>query len=303
MQAFHVRRSLETELLTGDSVEEILNPNQVIILTDDASRTVFLFKGKKAPLVEYWIGKRLALEIRKHMRGFYSIKELNDEESIKRIYNEPVGKEGKIPEVFNPNLHEMKKDENSEIEPVPLPEDKIILKNEMSWMADIDLEKLKVFGTPDIGKTQEKIQSFDEVPGHESELVLMGTALYNRKEIITSFMHDNKLEKKTEIKFHKLGNLHEGYFFQSSYSSRLIIEDGKLKALEFLRKTDGKNRNEKKLPDDHPMRGDIMAPVLLRNDLITENDFEIIQNAFQLEEPEPFDDVYERAKNYEEEEE
>ncbi len=293
MQAFQVIRNLETRQLKADKVEDVLHPELVVLLTDDASRNIFLYRGENAPLIDYWVGKKAALEVRKFMRGFYSIKELTSEETINKLKKNTLSDEGKVFELFNPNFHE-----EEETQEVVDSGTKIVIETDINWKEKLEVDKLEVFEHPDIAQVQKKVKDLPDIEGHKSEMVLVGTAMYNRTEVIDSIFKnepENKiLEKKTSTKFEKLGNLPEGFFFKPGYSSRIIIENGKFHALEFLMKTDGK----KKSTESDRTVGEILAPVLIRKDLVNEHPFEIIKNAYSLEEEKPIDLLLQEAKDF-----
>ena len=270
MQAFMVIRTLETRMIEADTLEDLLDPYITLI-----------------------IAKRLAFEIRKFMRGFYQIKELKDDESLKHLSKNPIIREGKIAEIYNPNVHSEEDNQNPE-----LTQNKIIIDINDSWKESLNLENMKVFDKSNIGDIQKEIEQLPEISGFKSEMIQIGTAMYNRHEEITGFFKDHTLQKKMEVKFKKLGNLPEGIFQKTEYSSRLIIKDGKLQAIEYLMPEDTSDigKNER-------IKGTILAPVLFRKNISSSHKFDLLEKGFNLPETPAVGELLERVKNYHPEEE
>ncbi|WP_371805487.1 hypothetical protein [Candidatus Lokiarchaeum ossiferum] len=273
MQAFEVTRSLETHILEGSTVGDILSQSKVILITDDDSRSVFIYRGIKSSLVLYFIALRLAKDIRKSMKGFYQIKELKDQSAIDSISSASIKAEGKILEIVNPNCHRME-DGTFDIDLTG----KLQLDQDVAWRERLSLEKLPLFRNPNIQDNLDRIQNLEKIDGYHTEMVLIQNSMYAQSSNLISFFQ----ERKETLKYSPLGKLVEGKFFQPGYSSRIVVHGGFVQSVEFL---------VKNVQSQDPTLGKISAPVLFIPRITQERSIADLKKGFQIPEPVPVDEL------------
>ena len=275
MQAFEVTRSLETHILEGSTVADILSQSKVILITDDDSRSVFIFRGKKSPLVLYFIALRLAKDIRKSMKGFYQIKELKDQMAIDSISSSPIKAEGKILEIVNPNRHRME-DGSYDIDLAG----KLQLDQDVAWRERLTIEKLPLFQKPNVQNNLDRIQKLDKIEGYHTEMVLIQNSMLAPTSNLVSFV----LERQETVKFSPLGKLVEGRFFQPGYSSRIVVHGGFVQSVEFLKED---------FQSQDPNLGKIKVPVLFIPRITQERSIADLEKGFQIPKANSVDELIE----------
>lgn len=274
MQVFDVLKSLETRKLKGTKVGDLLTPERVLLITDDDSRTIFIYFGSKSGLVYAFIARKLAKDLRVYMRGFYSIKEITESDALKSISNAPVSDLGKIPQIIRETTVV-----SAIPDPTPVPADTISPIDE-NWREKLDFNNLFLFGTPKVSETLTKVRNAPEIPGLKSEMVLIGNMVYTSTTELTEFLKTRKIEARNT----KLGSLPEGKFFLPDYNCRLFIKNGHIEALEYLRSM-----------SQPPKEGKINAPLLYINRIMVERNIDFIQKGFKIPQDEPIEDVIKRA--------
>jgi hypothetical protein len=81
----------------------------------------------------------------------------------------------------------------------------------------------------DIMKKLEEIQ----IPaGFERELIIIGNQAYSVVEKVQQFLGKKQVTKEIS----KVGSIPEGIFFAEDYSPRILSENGKILAIEFLKR-------------------------------------------------------------------
>ncbi len=278
MQAFEVTRSLETHLMEGSTVGDILSESRVILITDDDSRAIFLFRGPKSSLVLYFIALRLAKDIRKSMKGFYQIKELKDQAAIDSVSAATLSTEGKILEIVNPSVHRLE-DGSYDVDL----SGKLQLDQDAAWREHLSREKLKVFRRINVQHNLERIQKMEKVEQFHTEMVLIQDSMYSPTSELVSFVGD----RTEESKYTELGKLVEGRFFQSGYSSRIVIHGGYVQSVEFMKEN---------VPKTDLNLGKINAPVLFIPRITQERSLVDLKNGFLIPELGSLDELIEKIQ-------
>ncbi|MFW9784736.1 MAG: hypothetical protein ACFFFB_20825, partial [Candidatus Heimdallarchaeota archaeon] len=83
---------------------------------------------------------------------------------------------------------------------------------------------------------QEIMQKLEEIKipaGFERELIIIGNQAYSVVEKVQQFLGEKQVTKEIS----KVGAIPEGIFFAESYSPRVLSENGKILAIEFLKRT------------------------------------------------------------------
>lgn len=280
MQVFEILRSIETKLIQSNNsqIKDIINPEKCYLITDDDNKKIFILKGEKSTLVYFLIAKKIALEIRKLMRGFYGIEEIKSIEQALAILNETSSQTGNIKECVNPNVHP--KDD-----PLLNPNntDVFLLNSDPAWRKRIQVTNLPVFKKKqNIERTLEQIKLNKLDPKYKREMVIINSSIYTPTKELKGFLK----ERKEEHIFEKIGELTEGKFFVPDYSCRFIVKGEKINSIELLRKKNQSNSTSDK----------INAPILFIRRIVTERPIETLKDSFDLPKIESIDELIQKVR-------
>ncbi len=86
----------------------------------------------------------------------------------------------------------------------------------------------------DFEDIMKKLEQIQMPPGFERELIIIGNHAYSVVEKVQQFLGKKQVTKEIS----KVGDIPEGIFFAESYAPRILSENGKILAIEFLKRTD-----------------------------------------------------------------
>ncbi|TFG20901.1 MAG: hypothetical protein EU530_01750 [Promethearchaeota archaeon] len=98
----------------------------------------------------------------------------------------------------------------------------------------------------DFKKIMETLESLQIPEGYEREMIIIGNSAYSIVEKKSSFLGETKVDKIME----KIGSLPEGLFFAQGYAPRVLCENQKVVAIEFLKKTGASGSKLKAMSKD-----------------------------------------------------
>jgi len=98
----------------------------------------------------------------------------------------------------------------------------------------------------DFKKIMETLESLQIPEGYEREMIIIGNYAYSIVEKKSSFLGETKVDKIME----KIGSLPEGLFFAQGYAPRVLCENQKVVAIEFLKKTGASGTKLKAMSKD-----------------------------------------------------
>jgi len=81
----------------------------------------------------------------------------------------------------------------------------------------------------------QKLEEIKIPDGFERELIIIGDHAYSVVEKIQTFMGKKQVSKEIS----RVGAIPEGVFFAEEYCPRILSENGKILAIEFLKRTSG----------------------------------------------------------------
>ncbi|TFG22111.1 MAG: hypothetical protein EU529_11540 [Promethearchaeota archaeon] len=242
-----------TELTSDGAVKDILKTDECYVIVADDIRKVFLWKGIASSVRSKFIGAKRSQEIRGQVGMHYAVVPLDESEETDDFLNLIGGKtEAGI-------AKEIKEEKAAAGAPAggsaggghPLREKPIFDPPEPAQGMNIAGSTQRMgqnTGPLYTGKesmqsyTQEEptikfdqiIQKLDEIQipdGYERELIIIGNHAYSVVEKVTTFLGEKQIEKKIE----EVGSIPEGVFFAEGYSPRVLSENGKVVAIEFLK--------------------------------------------------------------------
>ena len=278
MQVFNVTKSIETVRLEGNTVGDVLTDSHVALIVDTTSREIYIYKGNKSALVLYFIALRLAKELKRVKRGFFSIKKSIEPDLLESLRSKPITNGNSVPELKNPGLFETDEPPKAPADPSKIQD----IEQDALWRERLTPKEIPVFQNIKITKNLDDLKELPDVPEFRTEMVMINTSVFSYSEDLSSFLKGRKVNRRLV----KLGNLPEGYFFTEGLSSRITIKQGRVQSIELLRKES----------DKKTQTGRINAPVLFIPRILTERSLNLIQDAFQRPEKVSIDMLIEQAK-------
>ena len=242
-----------TELTSEGPIKDILKTEDCYVLVADDIRKVFLWKGVASNVRSKFIGAKRSQEIRGQVGMHYAVVPQDEGEEdpdfIQIIGGKTEGgiaKEIKAEESktggMSPSVHPLR-----EKDPFGIPEP----AEGMNIAGSRDRSSQNsgpLYRGPDSMSslmTDEKHANFEQImqkleeikipDGFEREIIIIGNHAYSVVEKVQTFLGKKEVTKEIS----KVGNIPEGVFFAEDYSPRLLSENGKILAIEFLKRTGG----------------------------------------------------------------
>jgi hypothetical protein len=248
-------------------------PNQlasenVYLLLDEDGKDIYIWKGKDAGIRNKFLGARAATELRQDI-GFqykvHSIDEGEDNPGFKALVGdaEPsttpmtVKKTEKVTSRTKRKSKPLTKKVTTEdtspymqlTDIVPTPTLKshesstetekpseTLVKPRIEIVSTEIVDKKKSFPamTPSIASSppesvMKKLDGIEPLENYYRELVIIGHDCYAVSEKRVQFLGEERVERQLE----KISTMPEGIFFAEEYTPRIIVEDGKVIAIEF----------------------------------------------------------------------
>ncbi|TFG02664.1 MAG: hypothetical protein EU539_12900 [Promethearchaeota archaeon] len=243
-----------TELTSEGAIKNILKKDKSYVIVADEVRKVFLWKGINSSVRSKFIGAKRSQEIRGQVGMHYGVVALDEGDETPEFLN-IIG--GKTEAGIAKEIREEKR-----AAPAggggggghPLREKPVFAPPEPA-------EGMNIAGTKTITSQntgplytgQESAQyyqpdlqiNFDQImqkleeikipDGYERELIIIGNHAYSVVEKVQTFLGKKQIEKVIE----EVGSIPEGIFFAEGYSPRVLSENGKILAIEFLKRSGG----------------------------------------------------------------
>ena len=241
-----------TEITTKDSIKDVLKTDECYVLVADDVRKVFLWKGLKSSVRSKFIGAKRSQEIRGQVGMHYAVVPLDEGEEdadfIKLIGGRTeagVAKEIKAAEVSPSSAHPLRE---KNVFGAPKPAEGMNIAGSKERAAqntgplyrgdESMLESVQEQTQVDFQQVMQKLEEIQIPAGFERELIIIGNQAYSIVEKVQQFLGAKQVTKEIS----KVGSIPEGIFFAESYSPRILSENGKIIAIEFLRRVDAKSK-------------------------------------------------------------
>jgi hypothetical protein len=234
-----------TELTTSGAIKDIMEPNECYVLVADDIRKVFLWIGSKSNVRSKFIGAKRSQEIRGQVGLHYSTDSIDEGDEpadlIKIMGGKTaagIAKEIKEEKVASGAVHPLR--EKSTFAP-PTPAEGMNIAGSKGQSAQ-NTGPLYTGQKSMTSYTQEEnhinfeqiMQKLEEITipdGFERELIIIGNHAYSVVEKVQTFLGKKQVSKEIS----KVGAIPEGVFFAEDYSPRILSENGKIIAIEFLK--------------------------------------------------------------------
>jgi hypothetical protein len=234
-----------TELTTDGSIKSVLKTDQSYVIVADEVRKVFLWKGISSSVRSKFIGAKRSQEIRGQVGMHFAVVPLDEAEETPEFLGIVGGKteagiaqeirEEKTPA---PNGHPLRQ---KTIFAAPEPAVGMNIAGSKSRDSQNTGPLYTGQNTEQLYQEDQQI-NFDQImhkleeikipDGYERELIIIGNHAYSVVEKVQTFLGKKKVEKVME----KVGSIPEGVFFAEGYSPRVLSENGKIIAIEFLKR-------------------------------------------------------------------
>jgi cell division protein YceG involved in septum cleavage len=241
-----------TEITSEGPIKDVLKTDECYVLVADNVRKVYLWKGVKSSVRSKFIGAKRSQEIRGQVGMHYAVVPIDEGEEepefIKLIGGQTeagVAKEIRAAEVSAPNVHPLR-EKNIFGTPEPAEGMNIAGSKERalqntgplyrgdSSMTEFVQEQSQV----DFQQIMQKLEEIQIPNGFERELIIIGNQAYSIVEKVQQFLGEKQVTKEIS----KVGAIPEGIFFAEDYSPRILSENGKIIAIEFLKRVSGKSK-------------------------------------------------------------
>ncbi|MFX1453296.1 MAG: hypothetical protein ACFFCM_20850, partial [Promethearchaeota archaeon] len=252
LQCFLINPDGTTSELTSDgSLKDILKTNECYVIVADDVRKVFLWKGVQSSVRSKFIGAKRSQEIRGQVGMHYAVVPLDEGDETDEFIKIIGGKTeaGIAKEIKEEKKAKAAGGSGSATHPLrekptfkaPEPADGMNIAGSKQRAAQNTGPLYTGKASMDSYVQQEKPIDFDQImqkleeikipDGYERELIIIGNHAYSVVEKVTTFLGKKQVEKKIE----EVGSIPEGVFFAEGYSPRVLSENGKIVAIEFLK--------------------------------------------------------------------
>ncbi|MHA1916895.1 MAG: hypothetical protein ACTSUV_01065 [Candidatus Ranarchaeia archaeon] len=228
----------------GDLIEKeyskvLLTDIGVLIFTNDKAEHIYIWKGENAPVRNRFVASRAASEIRTKKGLHYKVISIDPGDRHKEFF-ELIGES--LPEKAEPPVEEV-------VEPVapyqppvmpqtlnipkefPTPKRTRKIPSHVPTQSPVQTEVNNNNNNQIIQKVLEKLMNLKVPPGYSREVIIIGDKIYTITERIRTFFGKSSSESNIE----ELRNPPQGTFFATNYIPRVIIEEGEILAIEFLK--------------------------------------------------------------------
>jgi len=254
-----------------------LDSEEVYLIVDESGKDIWIYKGVNARIRKKFLGARAATELRQDI-GFtfkvHSLDEGEDDPDFKALISgaEPsttlktIKKTEKVtPRAKRKSRTPTKKVSTEDTAPymqltdiVPTPtlkshesptemekpsETLVEKRVEISTTETVDKKKSAPTVTPSITPSQpdldsvmKKLDGIEHLDGYLRELVIIGHDCYAVSEKSVRFLGEERVERQLERMTST--SMPEGVFFAEEYTPRIIVEEGKVVAIEFWKESE-----------------------------------------------------------------
>ena len=236
-----------TELTTDGPIKSVLKTDQSYVIVADEVRKVFLWKGITSSVRSKFIGAKRSQEIRGQVGMHFAVVPLDEAEETPEFLGIVGGKtEAGI-------AKEIREEKTATPGPSGHP-----LRQKAIFTAPEPAEGMNIAGSKsrapqntgplytgqDTAQLYQEDQqiNFDQImqkleeikipDGFERELIIIGNHAYSVVEKVQTFLGKKQIERVME----KVGSIPEGVFFAEGYCPRVLSENGKIIAIEFLKR-------------------------------------------------------------------
>ncbi|MHA1712438.1 MAG: hypothetical protein ACTSW4_00055 [Candidatus Ranarchaeia archaeon] len=252
MKAYDVM--VDGELKEVEINNSVMTKDKVLLVVDDKNDRIYIWKGAEANVRKRFIGTRHAAGIRLQKGLEYKVESIDQDDepnSFRALVGKPIRvktPEGTVKTVEKPpekydnvgplytgkedvSFTTSKADDSSRRLTSPKPSRPQVSHKFPS--NPLYTEKTRTEEKTSLQQTLESLKKLDVPPGYHREVILIGHDLYSITERRRRFFGKDTIERDIE----RISQPPEGTFFASNYTPRIIIQNGEVIAIEFLKGT------------------------------------------------------------------
>ncbi|MCK4687591.1 MAG: hypothetical protein KAT66_05645 [Candidatus Lokiarchaeota archaeon] len=234
-----------TEITTDRPIKDVLETSECYVIVADEVRKVYLWKGITSNVRSKFIGAKLSQEIRGQVGLHYTVLPLDEGEEEPEFIQLIGGKteaghakEIKAPVTQASAVHPLME---KNIFGTPRPaegmniagsKERAVLNRGPLYTGEGSMAALiRDESQVDFQEVMKKLEEIQIPAGFERELIIIGNQAYSVVEKVQQFLGKKEVTKEIS----KVGSIPEGIFFAEDYSPRILSENGKIIAIEFLK--------------------------------------------------------------------
>jgi hypothetical protein len=242
-----------TNIESDGPIKDKLSSEECYVLVSDEYRKVYLWKGVNSNVRSKFIGAKRSQDIRGQVGMHFGVVPLDegdeDPDFIKLIGGRTEGgiakeiqMEASAAKVTAPAIHPLR---DKDPFGVPKPAEGMNIAGSKDRYSQntgplyTGKDSLAAFTKEETHVNFDEImQRLEEIKipdGFERELIIIGDHAYSVVEKVQTFLGKKQVSKEIS----RVGAIPEGVFFAEEYSPRVLSENGKILAVEFLKRTSG----------------------------------------------------------------
>jgi hypothetical protein len=218
-----------------------LKSETVLLITDENARTIWIWKGKNIGVRAKFLSARAAVYLNNQKGRIFktqSIDEGHEPEEFLSLFNDSKAQKPLSRELSTSATEKPKKVTPDPITPF------IERVEEPKFKETSPPQKMRSTGTSFIQENKESpselILKLEEITslfgdppeGFERDYIVIGSDVYGLVVSKSKFLGTTKLDTN----YQKLTDIKDGHFVAEGYCSRVLIENSKVKAIEFISK-------------------------------------------------------------------
>lgn len=265
------------EISEGIFIKDIIpekSQNKVFLIVDHVGKKVWTYYGPESSIKIQVYGVLLANKMREQMKLFYKVDSLNrytlDNSFFLELIHTKIGT-GKAKSIKKEDFGDLSQ-----------------LKTNPPYIT--------IFWDINSKKVIESVYELAYPTNLIRKFLIIGGTIYAEEEVLEKFLEEEKVIKKPE----KLGRLNNGFTFfnDQAYSTRLLIKDRKIEAIELFVSEEEKQSSL-----------ELEIPIIGEEKYTREGDFDTLEEAFQIPPPDFSDeeikrmDLHDKLKTSEEKDE
>ena len=256
------RLNSEGELTPINLDKKELKSKDVLLIADESTKTLWLWKGSKIDVRKKFLSARAAVQLNTQKgRKFKSnaIDEGNEPEDFLNLFNNTNVRKSTSKKAFNSSIRKSKKSKSEvpvtstesitssikeTISPQESPPKTVNLVQENNEYSNSQTLKIDVI---------EKL--FGKMPeGYDRGYVIIGSEIYGLVVSKSTFLGTKTIDKS----YQKLKDVKDGRFIIDGYLPRVVIKDNKVKAIELIKKPET-NKEGDKIEDIKALKEEVLA--------------------------------------------
>ena len=237
-----------TEITTDRPIKDVLETSECYVIVADEVRKVYLWKGITSNVRSKFIGAKLSQEIRGQVGLHYTVLPLDEGEEEPEFIQLIGGKteaghakeiKAPVTQVSATAVHPLRE---KNIFGTPRPaegmniagsKERAVLNRGPLYTGEGSMAALiRDESQVDFQEVMKKLEEIQIPAGFERELIIIGNQAYSVVEKVQKFLGKKEVTKEIS----KVGSIPEGIFFAEDYSPRILSENGKIIAIEFLKR-------------------------------------------------------------------